>query len=55
MQIPAYFLVILGWPEITVPVMLGWTSNREHALIMATGLLALTSGILGLVVHLRSR
>ena len=46
---------MLGWPEITVPLMLGWTANREHAFIMATGLLALTSGILGLVVYLRSR
>jgi hypothetical protein len=55
LQIPAYFLLMLGWPEITVPLMLGWTANREHALIMATGLLALTSGILGLIVYLRSR
>jgi hypothetical protein len=55
LQIPAYFLVMLGWPEITVPLMLGWTANREHALIMATGLLALTSGVLGVVIYLRSR
>jgi hypothetical protein len=46
---------MLGWPEVTMPAMLGWTANREHALIMATGLLALTSAVLGVVVYLRSR
>jgi hypothetical protein len=55
LQIPAFFLVMLGWPEIAAPAMLGWTANREHALIMATGLLALTSGVLGVVVYLRSQ
>jgi len=53
LQIPAYLLVMLGWPEITIPGMLGWTANREHALIMATGLLAATSVVLGLVVYVR--
>jgi len=33
--------------------MLGWTTNREHALIMATGLLTATSVVLGLVVYVR--
>ena len=55
LQIAAYFLVMLGWPEITLPATLGWTANREHALIMATGLLALTSCVLGAVVYLRTR
>ena len=55
LQIPAYFLVMLGWPEIAVAATLGWPANREHALIMATGLLALTSCLLAVVVYLRTR
>jgi len=55
LQIPAYLLVMLGWPEITMPLTLGWTANRDHALIMATGLLALTSGVFALVVYRRAR
>ena len=55
LQVPAYVLVLLGSPEITVPLMVGWTSNPEHTLIMATGLLAMTSALLGLAVYLRGR
>ena len=40
LQIPAYVLVMQGWPEITISAMLGWALNSDHALIMATGLLA---------------
>jgi hypothetical protein len=55
LQVPAYVLVLLGWPEITVPLMLGWTSNPEHSLIMATGLLAVTSALLGVAVYWRGQ
>jgi len=53
MQLLAYLLVMLGWPEIAIPGTLGWTANRDHSLIMATALLAATSVVVGFVVYVR--